>query len=138
MGTGTKASQPSPAVAGVQFQLPAEIKTKKCNRHYLHGADSCLNYTILKRTAIAPNNSNPNTKATSSLHAWIPRTAPLILQHLQQHYSQKHKLPYYKDNHHTATFLPLSCGQMRRLWKTLLVAQQTTVAVSLGGQQVHC
>lgn len=60
------------------YPMPAETKMRNAKRHNLYRAASHLNYIILKLLAIAATSSNTNTRATSSLHTWIPRTDPLI------------------------------------------------------------
>lgn len=60
------------------YSMPAETKMRNAKRHNLYRAASHLNYIILKLLAIAATSSNTNTRATSSLHTWIPRTDLLI------------------------------------------------------------
>lgn len=60
------------------YPMPAETKMRNAKRHNLYWAASHLYYTMLKLLAIAATSSNTNTRAASSLHAWIPRTDPLI------------------------------------------------------------
>lgn len=60
------------------YSMPAETKMRNAKRHNLYRAASHLYYTMLKLLAIAATSSSTNTRATSSLHTWIPRTDPVI------------------------------------------------------------